>query len=262
VIKLTFDNIKHVFIVLSGKGGVGKSTVAVNLAVSLSRKGYGTGILDVDIHGPNVPKLLNLEFENLRIEKGKIVPVMYGNLKVMSAAFLLTEHAEAIIWRGPLKAGMIKQFLEDVDWGNLDYLVVDCPPGTGDEPLSVIQVIGKVDGSIIITTPQELSIIDVKKTVQFSRTLDVPVLGVIENMSGFVCPHCQEEINIFKTGGGEIMAKEMGVPFLGRIPIDPDVVRVGDEGKPFVEALPDSRVSREFSSVVAELERKYLVMIH
>jgi ATP-binding protein involved in chromosome partitioning len=157
---------------------------------------------------------------------------------------------------------MIKQFLEDVDWGNLDYLVVDCPPGTGDEPLSVIQVIGKVDGSIIITTPQELSIIDVKKTVQFSRTLDVPVLGVIENMSGFVCPHCQEEINIFKTGGGEIMAKEMGVPFLGRIPIDPDVVRVGDEGKPFVEALPDSRVSREFSSVVAELERKYLVMIH
>jgi ATP-binding protein involved in chromosome partitioning len=253
---MTINKIKNVFIVLSGKGGVGKSTVAVNIAVALSQKGYKTGLLDVDIHGPNIPKLLNLENEMLRIENNKIMPVLYDGLKVMSAAFLMNRSEEAIIWRGPLKAGMIKQFIEDVDWKELDYLIVDCPPGTGDEPLSVIQILDKIDGSIIVTTPQELSVIDVRKSIRFSQTLNVPVLGVIENMSGFICPHCQETVDIFKTGGGEAMAKEMGIPFLGRIPIDPEVVISGDMGEPFVKKYPESRISQVFMSIVSQLEKK------
>lgn len=230
------SRIKHKILVLSGKGGVGKSTVAVNLAVALAMEGRRTGLLDVDFHGPSVPILLNLRGELFKSADGEgMLPVesSYG-IKVVSLGFALGHSDEAVIWRGPMKMGVIKQLLTDVQWGELDYLVVDFPPGTGDEPLSIAQLIPDSDGAVIVTTPQDLSLQDVRKSINFCRTLKIPVLGVVENMSGLQCPHCGKMIDVFKSGGGEAMAKEMGVPFLGRIPIDPQIVGGGDEGKPFV----------------------------
>jgi len=230
------ENIAHKFLVLSGKGGVGKSTIAVNLAVWLSMQGNNVGLLDIDIHGPSVPKLLNLENKGIRAIGEKIQPILYNdNLKVMSIRFLLADESSAVIWRGPMKHNVIKQFVTDVDWGRLDFLVVDCPPGTGDEPLSIIQLIGNADGAVIVTTPQQLSVIDVKKCITFCKQLNLPVLGVVENMSGFVCPHCNKRTDIFKSSGGEQMARDFNVPFLGSIPLDADLVDACDSGKPFIQ---------------------------
>jgi len=229
------ENVKHTFLVLSGKGGVGKSSVAVNLAVWLSMQGKNVGLLDIDIHGPSIPKLLNLERMNVQAVGDKIMPVVYcDTLKVMSIGFLLRNDTDALIWRGPMKHNIIKQFVTDVCWGDLDYLITDCPPGTGDEPLSIIQLLGKIDGAVIVTTPQQIAVVDVKKCITFCRQLNLPVLGVIENMSGFVCPHCNQRIEVFAGNGGQEMARDFGVPFLGKIPMDPALAHACDLGAPFV----------------------------
>ena len=228
--------IKNKIVVLSGKGGVGKSTVAANMAVSLALNGYKTGLLDVDIHGPSIPTILGLEDHKIQGSEQFIFPCVYGDglFKVISIGFMLNSTDDAVIWRGPAKTGVIKQFVEKVAWEELDYLIIDCPPGTGDEPISVIQLLEGVTGAVIVTTPQKLAISDVRKSVNFCRKMDVPILGVIENMSGFVCPECNKTVDIFKSGGGEKMAQDMDIPFLGKIPIDPKVVEAGDSGKPFV----------------------------
>lgn len=252
------ENIKHKFLILSGKGGVGKSTIAVNLAVWLSMQGKNVGLLDIDIHGPSIPKLLALDNKGLQAEGGKIKPILYNDtLKVMSIGFLLPDENNAVVWRGPMKHNLIKQFISEVDWGQLDYLVVDSPPGTGDEPLSVVQLIGSADGAIIITTPQQLSIVDVKKCITFCRQLNLPVLGVIENMSGFVCPQCNSRIEIFKSKGGEQMAKEHGIPFLGSIPIDCDMVSACDSGKPFVQLNTENPAAQAIHSAFQLLLQNY-----
>jgi len=231
------DNVKHKFLVLSGKGGVGKSSIAVNLAVWLSMQGKNVGLLDIDIHGPSVPKLLNLEHMHVQAVTNKMIPIVYSDtLKVMSVGFLLRNKTDALIWRGPMKHGVIKQFVTDVFWGDLDYLVVDCPPGTGDEPLSITQLLGQIEGAIIVTTPQQLAVVDVKKCITFCKQLNLPVLGVIENMSGLVCPHCNQHIEVFTGNGGEEMARDFKVSFLGKVPIDPALAHACDIGKPFVDA--------------------------
>jgi ATP-binding protein involved in chromosome partitioning len=228
------QKIKHKIIVLSGKGGVGKSTVAVNLAAALSAAGKQVGLLDVDIHGPSISKMLHLENTQVQATAEGILPVEKEGLKVMSIGLLLRNPDDAVIWRGPMKMGVIEQFLKDVDWGELDYLIIDSPPGTGDEPLSVCQLVKDPDGAVIVTTPQDVATSDVRRSITFCRQLALPVLGVVENMSGFVCPKCGEVTNIFKTGGGERMAHDMGVPFLGRLPLDPAIDEAGDDGRPFV----------------------------
>ncbi|NVN90775.1 MAG: Mrp/NBP35 family ATP-binding protein [Desulfuromonadales bacterium] len=248
--------IKHKIVVLSGKGGVGKSSVAVNLAVTLSRKGFKTGLLDTDLHGPSIPTLLGLEGKLPAQKNGRMQPVSYSDtLKVMSTGLLLQDRTEALILRGPAKHGVIKEFLTSVNWGELDYLVVDCPPGTGDEPLSVIQLLQNVDGAVIVTTPQDLALVDVCKSITFCRHLKLPVIGVVENMSGYACPHCGENADIFKSGGGEQLADKMGVPFLGRIPLDSAMVLAGDDGKPYMGESRDtpaaSAMQKVFEKVLA-----------
>ena len=234
-IRQNVKHIKHQILVLSGKGGVGKSSIAVNLAVWLSMQGKTVGLLDVDIHGPSIPKLLNLEGRKLQGRENKIEPIVYSDtLKVMSIGFMIQDEKAALIWRGPMKHHVIKQFVSEVSWGHLDYLIVDCPPGTGDEPLSIVQLLGKVDGGVVVTTPQQLAITDVKKCITFCKQLNLPVLGVIENMAGFVCPHCNQRTDIFGGDGGEQMAKDFDIPFLGSIPIDPNMVGAADLGKPFI----------------------------
>ncbi len=253
-LKENMDRIAHKIVVLSGKGGVGKSTVAVNLAASLAAKKLRTGLLDIDIHGPSVPKLLGMESAKLSGSKdGMIVPVQYSeHLKVISVGFMLAEKDDAVIWRGPLKYGIIKQFLKDVLWGDLDYLVIDSPPGTGDEPLSVCQLIENPDGAVIVTTPQDVALIDVRKSITFCRQVNMPVIGVVENMSGFICPHCGTQTDIFKTGGGGEMADNMGVPFLGNIPIERLIADSGDSGIPFNnrEEYNSSAAQKQFTSIV------------
>lgn len=218
-------------LVLSGKGGVGKSTVAVNLAMGFAFEGLRTGLLDVDIHGPSVPKLMGLERETLEVEGQDLLPVDMGGLKVMSLGFALKAD-EAAIWRGPRKAGIVDQFVRQVQWGELDVLVVDCPPGTGDEHLSILQALGRVDGAVIVTTPQELAVLDARKAITFCRTAGIPILGVVENMSGFTCPSCGTSTAVFRTEGGRRLAKDLKLPFLGALPIDPEVGIAGDEGQP------------------------------
>ena len=259
-IRQRVKRIKHQILVLSGKGGVGKSTVAVNLAVSLALSGKSVGLLDIDIHGPSIPKILNLEEKAIQAIGDTILPVeVTKNLKVMSIGFLLRGGNDAVIWRGPMKYQMIKQFLKDVDWGILDFLVVDSPPGTGDEPLSIVQLLENADGAMIVTTPQEVALSDVRKCITFCGQLNLPVLGVLENMSGFVCPKCGEKTDIFKSGGSEIMAKQMHVPFLGRIPIDPQIVQSCDSGRPFVYHYKQTQAAKEFERIlnpVLELDSK------
>jgi len=246
--------IRHKLLVLSGKGGVGKSTVAANLAVAFAAAGRPTGLLDIDLHGPSIPKLLRLEGRGLDLRQNAMQPVVVNeHLKVISIGFLLRNPDDAVIWRGPLKMGVIKQFLRDVDWGDLDCLVVDSPPGTGDEPLSICQLIQDADGAVVVTTPQDVAVADVRKCITFCRQLKMPVLGVVENMSGFVCLHCGETTELFKSGGGERMAAEMGVPFLGRIPIDPAVVEAGDAGRPLASCCPQSPAARAFAQIAATL---------
>jgi ATP-binding protein involved in chromosome partitioning len=245
--------IRRKILVLSGKGGVGKSTVAANLAISLALSGKRVGLLDVDIHGPSIPKMLKLGDATVQMKNGAIQPVEKAGLKVMSIGFLLRDRDDAVIWRGPMKMGVIKQFLKDVEWGDLDYLVIDSPPGTGDEPLSVAQLAAPVDGAVIVTTPQDVATADVRKSITFCRQLDIPVLGVVENMSGFVCPKCGTVTDIFKSGGGERMAADMGVPFLGRIPIDPAVGEACDAGTPFVYHNSRTETARAFERVVTPI---------
>jgi len=250
-IRQRIKQIKHQILVLSGKGGVGKSTVAVNLAVSLALAGKKVGLLDIDIHGPSIPKILNLEGKTIQAAGDVILPItMAENLKVMSIGFLLRGSSDAVIWRGPMKYQMIKQFLKDVDWGSLDFLVVDSPPGTGDEPLSIVQLLENADGAIIVTTPQEVALSDVRKCITFCGQLNLPVLGVLENMSGFVCPKCGENIDIFKSGGGQKMAEQMNVPFLGRIPIDPQIVQACDSGRPFVYHYNRTETAKVFEKIL------------
>ena len=243
--------IKHKVMVLSGKGGVGKSTVAVNIAVSLALEGKKVGILDTDFHGPSVPTLLNLEKARPASDGTSILPVDFvQGIKVMSIGFLLPSQDDAVIWRGPMKMNVIKQLLTEVNWGELDYLIIDFPPGTGDEPLSVAQLIPQSDGAVVVTTPQNLSLNDVRRCINFCKQVNVPVLGVIENMSGLVCPNCKTVINIFKTGGGEKMAGEMGVPFLGKIPIEPQIVEASDSGKPFVYHYSKTEAAKAFARAI------------
>ena len=227
--------IKHKILVLSGKGGVGKSSVAANLAVTLSRKGFKTGLLDTDLLAPSIPTLLGMLGKSPTQGNGRTNPVPFNNtLKVMSSGLLLHDDSERLALRGQAKHNLIKEFFTSVAWGELDYLVIDCPPGVSDEPLSVIQLLQDVDGAVIVTTPQELALVDVRKSVTFCHDLKLPVIGIIENMSGHVCPHCGENTDIFKSGGGKQLADEMGVPFLGRIPLDSAMVSAGDDGKPFM----------------------------
>ena len=243
-------SIKHKIAVLSGKGGVGKSTVAANLAVALSKTGKKVGILDIDIHGPSIPKMLGVENSNVPpgVDEHSIPPVKVSdNLVAMSIGFLIADKDDALIWRGPMKIGVIKQFLKDVEWGELDYLVIDLPPGTGDEPLSIAQMIENLDGAVVVTTPQDVAISDVRKSINFCKKLDMPVLGVVENMSGFVCPDCGKVTDIFKSGGAEKMCRDMDVPFAGKIPLTADIVEAGDSG---TITENDSTVNKIFDPVI------------
>ena len=250
----TLRGIKHVIIVMSGKGGVGKSTVSSNLALSLSMKGYKTGVMDIDITGPNIPKMFGVEDQGLMVENEKLIPVdVPPSLKLMSMAFLLQSKDTPVMWRGPVKMSAIKQFIEDVNWGELDYLVIDMPPGTGDEALSIVQLIPKADGMVIVTTPQDVALLDSRKSLVFGAEAHIPIIGIIENMSGFVCPHCGEITDIFKSGGGEATAKEMNVQFLGRVPIEPGVVDCGDRGVPIVLDRPDSASAKAFKDIAEKI---------
>ncbi len=259
-LKKVLSLIKHKIVVLSGKGGVGKSSVAANLAVALSMLSRKVGLLDVDVHGPSIPRLLNLL--GVRPESGEkcIHPITWGeNLKVMSIGFLLPKGDDAVIWRGPVKMGLIKQFLEDVVWGELDYLVVDCPPGTGDEAISVMQLLGRDAYGLIVTTPQQLSLDDVRRSIRFCEKTKNPILGIVENMSGFVCPHCHKPVEIFPVGGGEELAKEKNINFLGRIPLDPSISKASDTGDLFVaiESSPSAKIFKDMvSKIVDTLETK------
>jgi ATP-binding protein involved in chromosome partitioning len=242
--------IRHKIMVMSGKGGVGKSTVSVNFAASLALQGYEVGVLDADIHGPDIPRMCGVENRPLVSHGEGLEPIkVFKGLKAMSTGLLSQDPDKAIVWRGPLKHRAIKQFLGDVNWGDLDYLVIDLPPGTGDEPLSVAHLIKNVDGAIIVTTPQDVALLDSRKAVNFSRLLNIPVLGIVENMSGMVCPHCGEKIDLFKVGGGERAALDLGVPFLGRIPLDPQMVISCDAGTPFVIDPDPSEVRKAYEKL-------------
>jgi Mrp family chromosome partitioning ATPase len=245
---------KHKIIVLSGKGGVGKSTVSANLAMALAKKGYKVGLLDCDLHGPSIPKILGVEGERLLVEGNVIQPFQINeNLKAISIGFALPDSDSPVIWRGPLKMKAIKEFLEGTNWGDLDYLIVDLPPGTGDEPLSIIQLISDIDGAIIVTTPQDIALLSVRKSINFVKKMGVKVIGIIENMSGFTCPHCGKTTYIFKKGGGEKTARELGLRFLGRIPIDLQIVEEGDLGKSFIDA--ESVASKVFIDIADSIDK-------
>jgi Mrp family chromosome partitioning ATPase len=245
--------IRKKILVLSGKGGVGKSTVAVNLAAAFVLAGRKVGLLDVDIHGPSIPTMLGLEAVPVQEVGGELLPVEMGGLKVLSLGFFLRNPDDAVIWRVPMMMKAIQQFLKDVAWGDLDVLVVDSPPGTGDEPLSVCQLLGKVDGAVVVTTPQKVAAVDVRKSISFCRQVGVPVLGVVENMSGFACPRCGEVTAVFRSGGGRRIADDMGVPFLGSIPIDPKIAEACDEGRAYITSYADSPTAVIMRDIVARL---------
>ncbi|HUU75876.1 MAG TPA: Mrp/NBP35 family ATP-binding protein [Methanoregulaceae archaeon] len=249
-------DVDHVVLVLSGKGGVGKSTVSVNLAFALSSHGFKVGLLDLDIHGPNVPKMLGIEEHKLLTTGTLIEPVhVTGNLSVVSMAFLLPDKSTPVIWRGPMKMSAIGQFLAEVNWGELNYLVVDLPPGTGDEALSIVQLAPNVRGAVIVTTPQEVATMDALKAAKFIEQLQIPIIGIVENMSGMLCPHCNEEIDLFGKGGGKKIAEELGVPFLGSIPLDPEMRKAGDEGRPFIIRHQDNPSWKKVDQVMEEMVR-------
>jgi len=248
------QKIKNRLLVFSGKGGVGKSTVAANLGLALSERHLRVGLIDVDIHGPNLAKMLGVEGKRLEpADRNRIIPaIVTKNLSLVSISFFLHDTDNPVIWRGPMKMKIIQQFLGDVVWGELDWLVIDSPPGTGDEPLSIAQLI-PATGAIIVTTPQEVSLMDSRKAVNFARVLKLRVYGIIENMSGLECPHCGKIIDIFKSGGAEKTAQALGVPFLGRIPMDPRIVRLADDGKPFLAHIPDSPAARAFNEIIEKI---------
>lgn len=248
-LKKSLSGMKHKIMVLSGKGGVGKSSVAVNLALYLALEGHSVGLLDIDFHGPSVPTMLGFQNTGVVMEGEEILPLEMGCLKIMSMGLLLQNQKDAVIWRGPMKAGVIKQLFENVRWGDLDYLIMDFPPGTGDEALSACQLVEGADGGIVVTTPQEVSLSDCRRCISFCRQLNLPVLGVIENMSGFVCPDCGSVVDIFSSGGGEKMAEEEEVPFLGKIPLDPNIVRACDEGKVLLRNFGNSPGAKAFGEI-------------
>jgi ATP-binding protein involved in chromosome partitioning len=254
-IRENMARIKHKIIIMSGKGGVGKSTVATNLAFGLAANGFRVGLMDTDIHGPSLGKMLGIEGQFVRpSEKGLgLKPIEVKGIKVITMASLLQDADAPVIWRGPLKMGAIKQFLGEIEWGELDYLVIDSPPGTGDEPLSVCQLIPEADGSIIVTTPQDVALIDSRKAVRFSQALQIPVLGIVENMGGFNCPHCGKPIDLFKIGGGERAAHSLSVPFLGRIPIDPKIVDSGDNGFAFINDYAKEPAGEAMQEIVTKI---------
>jgi len=253
-LKTNMSRIKNKIIVMSGKGGVGKTTVAVNIAHALAVSGLKVGILDTDLHGPNIAKMLGIEKKVLFGIDSGITPVeVMPNLSAVSLALTGYDPDQPVIWRDPLKMGVIKQFLSDVIWGDLDYLIIDSPPGTGDEPLSACQLIEDVTGAVIVTTPQDVAVLDARKTVLFAKQLNIPVLGVIENMSGFVCPHCKKAIDLFKTGGGENAARELKVPFLGRIPIEPEMVISGDEGRPYISRGRKTEAAAAIGDIIQKI---------
>jgi ATP-binding protein involved in chromosome partitioning len=247
-------DVKHVILVLSGKGGVGKSTVSVNLAFALANHGKQVGLLDLDFHGPSIPKMLGIEDMRPAVLANAIEPVhVTGNLAIISMAFLLPDTSTPVVWRGPMKMAAIQQFLTEVNWGALDYLVVDLPPGTGDEALSIAQLAPNVRGAVIVTTPQDVAVLDAIKAAKFIEKLELPVIGVIENMSGMVCPHCGETIDLFSRGGGKKAAEDLGVPFLGAIPLDPEMVKAGDEGRPYINRHVDSPTWRAVDEIMESL---------
>ena len=259
LIKLRMGKIKHKIAIISGKGGVGKSLVTVNLAAFLAKDGREgrVAIFDADLTGPCVPKMMGLKGEKLMAGPPGIFPAVGAEgVKVISMALFLPSEDSPVIWRGPLKMGAIRQFLGEVAWGPLDYLLVDLPPGTGDESLSVLQLLPEMDGVVIVTIPSEVSQSVVKKAITFARKMGVPIFGVVENMSGMVCPHCGETIEVFSKGGGERVAEEMDVEFLGSIPLDPRISADSDEGTPFILRHPDSPASKEFMRIVEKIEEK------
>lgn len=249
------ERVGRKILVLSGKGGVGKSTVAANLAMALALAGRRVGLLDVDLHGPSLPTLFGLAGRRLGTAPGGgIEPIAVAeNLRVVSVGLLLPSEKDAVIWRGPMKYSVIRQFLKDVAWGELDDLVIDAPPGTGDEPLAVAQLVGRGACAVIVTTPQQVAVADVRRSVSFCEKLSLPVLGIVENMSGLACPHCGKIVELFRTGGGEQLAAETGAPLLGRIPLDPQIVASGDAGTPFVQALPGSLAAQAFADAIRPL---------
>jgi ATP-binding protein involved in chromosome partitioning len=253
-LKRNMSDIRHKILVLSNKGGVGKSSVSVNLACTLAEKGYQVGLLDADLHGPSVAKMLGFEGQRLTGSNGQITPIQAReNLVAVSMASLIESPDTPLVWRGPLKGIAIKQFLAEVNWGKLDFLIIDSPPGTGDEPLSVCQLIPELDGGVIVTTPQEIALSDSRKCIHFLKDINIPILGIIENMSGFRCPKCGEKIDLFMTGGGKKAASDFKVPFLGAIPIDIQIVKSADEGKPFICSNNDNETSQAFEKIVQSI---------
>ena len=251
----SLEKIKNKVLVMSGKGGVGKTSVSVNLAMALAKRGDKVGLMDVDIHGPDVPRMLGLKGMIDLNEKRKLAPMRFSdNLTAVSLESMIPNKDDAIIWRGPMKHQVIRQFISDVEWGELDHLIIDSPPGTGDEPLSVAQTISDAK-AVIVTTPQEISLADVRKSINFCKTVNMEIFGIIENMSGFDCPHCGEAINIFGSGGGEKTAETFNIPFLGKIPFDPKVVSCGDSGLSYQDANPDSAVTKAFAEVAGEIAK-------
>ena len=248
-------DIKYKIVVMSNKGGVGKSTVTTNLGVTLARMGNKVGIADADIHGPNIPIMLGAEGRRLKSCSDGVLPLeVLPNLKVASLSFLIENPSMPVIWRDAAKWDFLCELMGSVCWGDLDYLLVDLPPGTGNEAISIIELIGKVDGSVIVTTPQEVVLLDVRKAVVFSRDSNVPIIGIVENMSGLICPHCNTRIDVFKTEGGEKICSELGVDFLGRIPLEPRITEKCDAGEAFVSACPDSDAAKAFEEIVKKCE--------
>jgi Mrp family chromosome partitioning ATPase len=248
------SRVKHNIVVLSGKGGVGKSTVAANLALSLSAKGFKVGLLDADLHGPSIPTLFNLSGAHAEQFGDTVEPVRAGGIKLMSSGFMLEHPDQAVIMRGPLKMKVLEQMLHGVNWGEMDYLITDCPPGTGDEPLSVCQLIGSPDGAVIVTTPQEIAAADVRRSVQFCRKINLPILGILENMSGYTCPKCGETVHLFGKDGGRTLCEKYNLAFLGRIPLDPNVGLCGDAGANFLERHQASTAAQGFQKAVEQIE--------
>ena len=252
-LKNSLDRIKNKLIIMSGKGGVGKTSTSANLAIALAHLGYQVGLMDVDLHGPDIPRVLGLMGMMGLSQNHKLDPMRFnGNLKVVSIESLTASKDDAIIWRGPVKYSAIRQFIADVEWGELDFLLIDAPPGTGDEPLTVAQTIPDAK-AVIVTTPQEVSLADVRKSISFCRTVKMDIFGMVENMSGYICPHCGEEVALFGSGGGEKTAQEAAVTFLGRVPFDPNVVSCGDNGKSYQETYPESPVTQAFESIARKI---------
>ncbi len=250
-------DITHIIMVISGKGGVGKSTVAANLARALAKQGDAVGLLDADLHGPNAAVMTGTDRERLQAHGEQIVPATGPDgMKVISMAMMLPDRDSPTIWRGPLRGNMLRQFLADVEWGTLDYLIVDLPPGTGDEALTIAQALPEGDGAIVVTTPQQVSQDDCRKAINFVHKVELPVIGVVENMSGFVCPHCGEKTAIFSEGGGEAMAQQMDVAYLGSLPLVPDVVARSDQGKSVVDDDAPEAIRTAFENVVAAVKEE------